>query len=451
MQIKTTFSNTNHVSIISMINSSSSFQSKKFIFFLLTLIWLPWHAHASEFDGNWSAQLICGENLSNGRPGFKSKLEFEIIQGSIDKQVTSSSQLGQEQTLWKGVVQDGVLSLTAKSKRDNGDHWLWSLNGKAGKHEISLNGDMLSPKKTVLRKCTIILRPIPTANASTVAPLDNTPVLNPSHPSLTSEPLARESISAPVPAKEPSPEAESTRTSPLAPQSLNIVQPEVTLVAQQPSEPWIRMRYWFPLLGLITLFALAQLWRHKRKPRIDINTKRADPRLMLKSPAPRLANMTHRLSHAKGKLQITTFRIARESLKKLLSTINTNPLSRLSFISPLASKLVVLGAVAAIFKVTGLHAYVNNLVQFFFIVVAALVVVRHLPLNFLSQSRTYPYLVQHYVLIIQTGLFIQVYFAFFNFWSNSVSLYYFWINFTQVLAYIALTFFVLGHIDRNAL
>ncbi len=305
-----------------MINSSSSLQFKKFIFFsLLTLIWLPWHTHASEFDGNWNAQIICGENFSNGRPGFRSKLEFEIINGSIDKQVTATTQLGQEKTLWKGTVNDGVLSLTADSKRENGDTWFWSLSGRTDKREISLNGDMLNPKKTVLRKCTITLRPIPTADASTVAPLDTTLVSNPPHSELTSEPLATESIPTPVSAKEPIPVPEPTRAPPpLTPRSINTELPESSLVEQQSTASWISMRYWAPLLGFISLFALVQFWRRKRKANIVMNTNRVDTSLSLKGLPPRLAHMTHRLSQAKGKLQNNAFRLARESFKKPLST-----------------------------------------------------------------------------------------------------------------------------------
>lgn len=158
-------------------------------------------AAAGDFDGQWATTLSCGANASNGRPGFSSKVVFNVSGGRIAQVQSQTTGLGAEETRWEGRIDGGNLVLGAEGRRiGEAARWNWSLTGKAAARDrIDGTGAMLADGRKI-RDCTVEMR-LDTPAAAAVAAV---------------APAAAPAAAAPVPAQVSAPAA-APRAAPASP------------------------------------------------------------------------------------------------------------------------------------------------------------------------------------------------------------------------------------------
>ena len=99
--------------------------------FGLTILPLTIHAANTDYDGAWDVVANCGVNASNGRPGFSSRLEWNIKHGKIQEVQVHRNASPREQTTWDGAVREGRVELVGVGTREPSDKWTWRLSGSA--------------------------------------------------------------------------------------------------------------------------------------------------------------------------------------------------------------------------------------------------------------------------------------------------------------------------------
>lgn len=125
------------------------------LFYALTILPLTIHAANTDYDGAWDVVANCGVNASNGRPGFSSRLEWNIQHGKIQEVQVHRNASPREQTTWDGAIREGRVELVGVGTREPSDKWTWRLSGSAINNRlIKLSGAMVAGDRH-LRNCSI--------------------------------------------------------------------------------------------------------------------------------------------------------------------------------------------------------------------------------------------------------------------------------------------------------
>lgn len=160
-------------------------------------------AAESDYDGKWNVVINCGANSLNGRPGFTNNTDFNIRLGKIKEIKESTTQLGKDENIWSGQLENGKLSLNGAGKRNSGANWDWKFVGKAVSNDsISLDGAMFSEGKQI-RDCSIKMSLTMPATISLAEKAKAVPIVTPSAGASISSAkvaLAEKPIQAAVPA-----------------------------------------------------------------------------------------------------------------------------------------------------------------------------------------------------------------------------------------------------------
>jgi hypothetical protein len=87
----------------------------------------------TDYDGRWRLEYSCGQNASNGAPGFNARIEFQVERGRFAARVVSrNARMNREDTdSWTGAFADRLIGAKVAGSASDGTTWEYEWEGAA--------------------------------------------------------------------------------------------------------------------------------------------------------------------------------------------------------------------------------------------------------------------------------------------------------------------------------
>jgi hypothetical protein len=129
-------------------------------------------ATETDHDGRWRLEYSCGQNSSNGAPGFSARIEFQVEGGRFAARVVSrNARMNREDTdAWSGGFTGRLIGAKVVGSASDGTTWDYEWNGSASSPgEAAVTGGVFGQirgTRTRLRDCTGTMTLVAPAPAS---------------------------------------------------------------------------------------------------------------------------------------------------------------------------------------------------------------------------------------------------------------------------------------------